>query len=118
MKQNDTNFPPLPPASFHILLALAGDELHGYGIMQAIARQSEGRYRLGPGTLYDNLQRMMAKGLIEESARRSDVTDPRRRYYRLTTLGRNVFSMETERLEKVLREAQLHLRALKPRRTS
>ncbi len=117
MKQDKANFLPLPPASFHILLALAGDELHGYGIMQAIARQSLGQYRPGPGTLYDNLQRMMAKGLIEESARRSDVTDPRRRYYRLTTLGRNVLSTETEWLEKVLREAKLQLRALKPKRT-
>ena len=117
MKQDLSQFLPLSPASFHILLALAGDELHGYGIMQEIVRQSAGKYRLGPGTLYDNLQRLMEKGLIEETAHRSVPTDPRRRYYRLTALGRRVLSTEVERLEGVLQEARTHLRALKPRRT-
>ncbi|PYT94606.1 MAG: PadR family transcriptional regulator, partial [Acidobacteria bacterium] len=69
MKQDISQFVPLSPAAFHILLALAGDELHGYGIMQEIVQQSAGKYRLGPGTLYDNLQRLMEKGLIEEAAR-------------------------------------------------
>lgn len=117
MKQETSNFLPLSPASFHILVALAGDELHGYGIMQEIARQSGGRYRLGPGTLYDNLQRLMLKGLIAETANRSEANDPRRRYYRLTALGGNVLSAEVERLEGTLHEARTHLRALKPRRT-
>ena len=117
MKQETSNFLPLPPASFHILVALAGDELHGYGIIQEIARQSGGRYRLGPGTLYDNLQRLMLKGLIAETGHRSGTDDPRRRYYRLTALGSRVLSAEVERLEGMLREARTHLRALKPRRT-
>ena len=117
MKQDISQFVPLSPAAFHILLALAGDELHGYGIMQEIVQQSAGKYRLGPGTLYDNLQRLMEKGLIEEAAHRSGATDPRRRYYRLTALGRRVLSTEVERLEGMLQEARTHLRALKPRRT-
>lgn len=117
MKQETSNFLPLSPASFHILVALAGEELHGYGIMQEIARQSGGRYRLGPGTLYYNLQRLMLKGLIAETPNRSEANDPRRRYYRLTALGGNVLSAEVERLEGTLREARTHLRALKPRRT-
>ena len=117
MKHETSNFLPLPPASFHILVALAGDELHGYGIIQEIARQSGGRYRLGPGTLYDNLQRLMLKGLIAETSHRSGPDDPRRRYYRLTSLGSKVLSAEVERLEGTLREARTHLRALKPRRT-
>lgn len=117
MKRETSNFLPLPPASFHILVALAGDELHGYGIIQEIARQSGGRYRLGPGTLYDNLQRLMLKGLIAETGHRSGTDDPRRRYYRLTALGSSVLSAEVERLEGTLREARTRLRALKPRRT-
>jgi DNA-binding PadR family transcriptional regulator len=117
MKQDMSQFLPVSPVSLHILLALARDDLHGYGIMQEIARQSEGQYRLGPGTLYDNLKKLMLQRLIEETAPRSSTSDPRRRYYRLRGLGRNVLSMEVERLEGVLREARSHLRALKPRRT-
>ena len=117
MKQPTGHFLPLSPASFHILLALAAEDLHGYGIMQEVARQSGGQYRPGPGTLYDNLQRLMLKGLIAETANRSEANDPRRRYYRLTALGGNVLSAEVERLEGTLREARTHLRALKPRRT-
>jgi DNA-binding PadR family transcriptional regulator len=108
-------FGPLAPASLHILLALAGQDLHGYGIMQEIARQSQGKYKVGPGTLYDNLKKMMHQGLVEETAGRSLVSDPRRRYYRLTGLGRGVLAEEVKRLEGVLREARMHLRILKPR---
>jgi DNA-binding PadR family transcriptional regulator len=117
MKLDRSPFLPLSPASLHILLALAADDLHGYGIMQEVARQSHGQYKLGPGTLYDNLKKLMVQGLIEETSPRSTADDPRRRYYRLKGLGRNVLSMEVERLEGVLREARSHLRALKPRRT-
>src|SRR5262249_50176378 len=74
---------PLAPATLHILLALAGEDLHGYGIMQEVQRQSEGRYRLGPGTLYDNLARLLRDGLVDESG-----GEGRRRYYRLTGSGR------------------------------
>ena len=108
---------PLSPAAFHILLALAGEDLHGYGIMQDIARQSEGQYKLGPGTLYDNLRKMMQLGLIEETRARVDDDDPRRRYYRLNASGRAVLAAEVRRLEGVLREARTHLRELKPRRS-
>jgi DNA-binding PadR family transcriptional regulator len=70
MKDDPADFLPLSPATLHILLALAGEDLHGYGIMQEVLRQSEGRYKLGPGTLYDNLQRLTAQGMVQEVARR------------------------------------------------
>lgn len=84
--------------------------------MQAISRQSEGRYKIGPGTLYDNLKKMMSQGLVEETVGPSSAADPRRKYYRLRALGRGVLSEEVKRLERVLREARSNLRALKPRR--
>jgi DNA-binding PadR family transcriptional regulator len=102
-------FLPLPPATLHILLALAPEDLHGYGIMQEVARQSEGRYKLGPGTLYDNLQRLMEQGLVNEAGARAGEAHPRRRYYRLTRSGRAVLAAEIARLEGVVREARLHL---------
>jgi len=99
----------------HILLALAGDDLHGYGIMQEITRQSDGLYRLGPGTLYDNLQKLIQSGWVQELGRRRGDDDPRRRYYRLTDTGRNVLKAETARLTQVVREARLRLRNPSPR---
>lgn len=111
-----SRFLPLSPATLHILLALAAEPLHGYAIMQEVKRQSEGRYKLGPGTLYDNLQKLMAQGIVEEPARRVKDDDPRRRYYRLTTLGRSVLTEEIGRLEGVIREARLRLQFPKPRR--
>jgi DNA-binding PadR family transcriptional regulator len=116
MKPDPSQFLPLSPASLHILLALAGADLHGYGIMQEVARQSQGQYKLGPGTLYDNLKKLVTQGLVEETARRSSEDDPRRRYYRLKGLGRVVLATEVRRLESVLREARTHLRGLRPRR--
>lgn len=104
-------FLPLAPAALHILLSLAGEDRHGYGIMQEVARQSGGQYKLGPGTLYDNLQKLMSQGLVEEGPRPSENDDPRRRYYRLTSFGRDVLKAEIARLEGVVREARLHLRA-------
>ena len=101
---------PLSPATLHILLALAGEDRHGYGIMQEVARQSEGQYKLGPGTLYDNLQKLMTGGMVRETSRRSPDDDPRRRYYRLTPQGRHSLTAEIARLETVVREAALHLR--------
>jgi DNA-binding PadR family transcriptional regulator len=109
-------FLPLAPATLHILLALAAEDLHGYGIMQEVARQSDARYKLGPGTLYDNLQRMMKQGLVEEVRGRTSDEDSRRRYYRLSSLGRGVLSTEIARLEGVVREARLHLKSPQPRR--
>src|SRR5260370_40319355 len=116
MMKNVDTFLPLAPATLHILLALAAEDLHGYGSMQEVARQSDARYKLGPGTLYDNLQRLMKQGLVEEVRRRAGDEGSRRRYYRLSPLGRGVLSAEIVRLEGVVREARLHLKALQPRR--
>ena len=110
MKEDFSSYLPLSPATLHILLSLAAEDRHGYGIMQEVARQSEGRYRLGPGTLYDNLQKLMANSLVEEAHRRARDDDPRRRYYRLTSAGRGVLAAEVARLETVVREARVHLR--------
>ena len=103
-------FLPLSPATLHILLALAGGDMHGYAIMQDVLRQSEGRYKLGPGTLYDNLQKLARDGMVKELGARAGDEDSRRRYYRLTTLGSGVLSAEISRLEGVVRDARLQLR--------
>lgn len=103
------HFLPLSPAALHILLALASEDRHGYGIMREIVRQSEGRYKLGPGTLYDNLQKLLDQGVVEERSPRAAGDDPRRRYYRLSRFGRGLLATEIVRLEGVVREARLHL---------
>src|SRR2546428_3979963 len=87
MKENIRRFPPLSPAALHILLALAGEDLHGYGIMLEVARQSEGQYKLGPGTLYDNLRKLMTQHCVEEVQRRAAGDDPPPRYLPLTGAG-------------------------------
>jgi DNA-binding PadR family transcriptional regulator len=110
-----TEFLPLSPATLHILIALASEDRHGYGIMQEVARQTNDQYKLGPGTLYDNLQKLLSQGLVEEANRR-DSTDPRRRYYRLTSLGERVVAEEIQRLESVFRKVKTHLHSIKPRR--
>jgi DNA-binding PadR family transcriptional regulator len=109
-------FLPLSRATLHILLALAGEDRHGYGIMQEVAKQSGGQYKLGPGTLYDNLQKLADQGVVAETSARSVNDDPRRRYYRLTGLGRNVLAAEVARLEAVVREARRHLPMARPER--
>ena len=116
MSEDLRPFLPLPPAALHILLSLAGEDRHGYGIMQEIARQSEGQYKLGPGTLYDNLQKLMNNGIVEGAESPAGNDDPRRRYYRLTAFGRRLLSAEIARLETVVREARAHLRLPTPRR--
>src|SRR5215469_9073207 len=108
---------PLSPAALHILLSLAGEDLHGYGIMLEVARQSEGKYKLGPGTLYDNLQKLIDRGWVEELGRKPGDDDPRRRYYRLTSGGQGILHAEIDRLSEVVREGRSRLRTLKPRRT-
>ena len=115
MPDDFSRFLPLAPASLHILLALSGEDLHGYGILQQVARQSGGQYKLGPGTLYDNLQRLLTKGLVQEAGSRSGAAESRRRYYRLTAMGRRVISAEIVRLERVIRGAKEHLLPAKPR---
>ncbi len=116
MKDSVDEFTPLAPARLHILLALAGESLHGYGIMQEVLRQTESRYKLGPGTLYDNLQRLMKQKLVEEVAGLPEEENSRRRYYRLTSLGRGVLAAEVARLEGVIKTARTHLKPLQPRR--
>src|SRR5690242_13789301 len=98
---------PLTPAVFHILLALADSERHGYGIMQEIAARTDGTMRMGPGTLYGSIKRMLADGLIEASDERPDpeLDDERRRYYRLTSFGQRVVRAEALRLEQIVRLA-------------
>ncbi len=113
MKDNLTPFLPLSPAILHILLSLAGEERHGYGIMQDVTRQSQGRYKLGPGTLYDNLQRLLNQGIVDELQRPVEEGGERRRYYQLTSLGRRVLGAEVERLEQIVREAKAHLRPVR-----
>ncbi len=116
MAERLDSYLPLSPASLHILLALAGEDLHGYGIMQEIARQSEGICKLGSGTLYDNLQKLIQGGWVQELGPRRGDDDPRRRYYRLADAGREVLKAETVRLTQVVREARSRLRIPKPRR--
>ena len=98
----------LPPPAFHILLAVSDRERHGYAIMQDVNARTGGRLRLGPGTLYGTIKRLLADGLIEEMAARPDPEhgDVRRRYYRITRLGRRVAIEECARLTALLRHAR------------
>lgn len=109
-------FLPLSKATLYILLTLVSEDRHGYGIMQEVARRSAGQYKLGPGTLYDNLQKMVDQNLLAEASARTSGDDPRRRYYRLTGFGRKVLAAEVARLEAIVREARRHLPAVKPER--
>jgi DNA-binding PadR family transcriptional regulator len=99
---------PLTPPVFHILLALAAEERHGYGIMQDVARQTNDALQLGPGTLYGCLKRMLAAGMVEESDVRPDpaLDDERRRYYRMTSLGKQVVRAEAQRLANAVTAAK------------
>jgi len=103
--------PPLTPPVFHILLALASEERHGYGIMQDVARQTAGTLQLGPGTLYGCLKRMLAAGFVEESDERPDpaLDDERRRYYRMTALGQRAVRAEARRLHGAVVAAKTRL---------
>lgn len=114
MEDDRHSFLPLSPATLHILLSLAGEDLHGYGIMQEVARQSEGQYKLGPGTLYDNLQKLIQREWVQELGRRAGDDDPRRRYYRLTLTGQGVLEAEIARLAEVVREARSRLQIARP----
>jgi DNA-binding PadR family transcriptional regulator len=95
---------PLTPAVFFILFALADGEKHGYAIMQEATKLSDGKFRMGPGTLYTTIQRLLELELLEEVAGSGDA-DSRRRYYRLTWQGRSLLDREISRLEAVLRLA-------------
>src|SRR5258708_38533318 len=110
MKEDFDQSLPLSTAALHILLTLASEDRHGYGIMREVDRQSDGRYKLGPGTLYDNLQKLLDQGIVEERSSRSHGDDPRRRYYRLSRFGSELLATEIARLEGVVREARQHLK--------
>lgn len=118
MNKEPNSFLPLTPAVFNILLALAGEEKHGYGIMLEVEELTKGMVQMGPGTLYGSIKRMLIAGLIKESAERPDpeLDDERRRYYRLSGIGMKVLRLEAERLagqvavarkKKLLGDAQL-----------
>ena len=100
---------PLTPAVFNILLALADGEKHGYAIMLEVDQNTQGEVKMGPGTLYGSIKRMLAAGLIEECDERPDpeLDDQRRRYYQLSGLGRQALTAEAERLSRQVTAARL-----------
>ena len=114
-----SSYLPLTPAVFQVLLALADEERHGYAIMQEVEIRSSGAVRMGPGTLYGTLKRLLADGLVEESDERPDpeLDDERRRYYRLTSLGREVAVAEAERMQKLVADARSKALLRRPRTT-
>ena len=99
---------PLPEATFHILMAVAEDDRHGYAIIQEVATRTDGALKLSPGTLYRSIQRMLEQGLIEETAERPapELDDERRRYYRITAFGRTVAKAEARRLAQLVKLAR------------
>ena len=101
-------FIPLKTHWFHIMLSLAGGEQHGYGIMQEVLNRTTGKVRLWPATLYGSVKRLIEAELIEESDKRPapELDDARRRYYRLTPMGRRVLDAECERLQELVRTIQ------------
>lgn len=105
---NPEDLLPLSPTIFHILLALADKERHGYGIMQEVKGRTEARVQLGPGTLYGAIKRLLEKGVIKEIDEQPDpdLNDERRRYYRLTDFGQRVLRAEIERLAGLIQQAQ------------
>jgi DNA-binding PadR family transcriptional regulator len=108
-KVNLHAFLPLKTQWFHIMLSLAGEEQHGYGIMQEVLERTTGKVHLWPATLYGSIKRMIEADLIEESNARPapELDDARRRYYRLTRLGRRVLDAECERLQELVRTIQV-----------
>jgi DNA-binding PadR family transcriptional regulator len=102
------SFLPLPPATFHILMALADEDRHGYGIIQDVSASTNGELRLSAGTLYRSIQRMLEQGLLIETRDRPapEDDDERRRYYRITPFGRRVAKAEANRLTHLVRLAR------------
>jgi DNA-binding PadR family transcriptional regulator len=108
--------PPLSSATLHILLALAGGNLHGYGIIKEVARNSDGHYRLGPGTLYDNLKKLINAGLVADvptssssTRRAASAKEDDRRFFTLTREGKDVLAREVDRLQGVVTKARARL---------
>ncbi|HEY4088702.1 MAG TPA: PadR family transcriptional regulator [Bryobacteraceae bacterium] len=102
---------PLSPAAVQILAALAAEDLHGYGIIQSVAASSEGRIRIGPGTLYDNLNRFVEQGWIRDLR---PASDSEKRLYRLTAAGKAALSWEIARLDDLVRQTKKYLQGMKP----
>lgn len=102
------SFLPLPAVTFHVLLALADQDRHGYAIIQEVAERTDGQVRIGAGTLYRSIQRMLEQGLIVETRERPapELDDARRRYYRITPFGASVAQAETHRLAQMVNLAQ------------
>ena len=107
---------PLTPAVFHILLALAKEEKHGYEIMKTVREDSGGKVKMGNGTLYGSLKRMLADGLIEDAGNKAGDDDTRRKYYRLTKVGRKTLQAETERYLNTARVIKNYRFAPEPHR--
>ncbi len=105
---NPADLLPLPPATFHILLAVADQDRHGYAIIQEVAARTDGEVRLSAGTLYRSIQKMVELDLIEETVERpaADLDDERRRYYRISDFGRLVARAEVERLQALVQLAR------------
>jgi DNA-binding PadR family transcriptional regulator len=107
--------PPLSSATLHILLALAGGNLHGYGIIKEVARNSDGHYRLGPGTLYDNLKKLISAGLVADvptsssTRKAASAKDDDRRFFALTREGKDALAKEVDRLQGVVTKARARL---------
>ena len=107
---SEEDFLPLPSSSFHVLLVLAETELHGYAIMREVERISDGAVRMGAGTLYGTIKRLLELGMVEESGERPDpdLDDERRRYYRVTGLGERVVTAEVRRLATMIERSVLN----------
>lgn len=107
-RQLPAGMPPISRNAFHVLVAIGPDERHGYGIMQEVARITDGATRVGPGGVYTTIRRLLDDGLIEEADQRPDhrLDDQRRRYYRLTGLGRSVVAAEVARLDRLVGAAR------------
>jgi DNA-binding PadR family transcriptional regulator len=107
-KTNPEELLPLTPAVFHVLLALSGGERHGYAIMREVAESTNGKIKMGPGTLYGTIKRLLETGLIEETEERPDpeLDDERRRYYRLTAMGQRTVKAEAQRYAEMVELAR------------
>jgi DNA-binding PadR family transcriptional regulator len=105
--------PPLSPAALQILAALATEDLHGYGIIQAVSAQSQGRVRVGPGSLYDNLKRLMERGWVRDL---KPASENDKRLYRLTAAGKVALQCEINRLDDLVRRTKRTLQGMQPRR--
>ena len=114
-RQDPQAFLPLKTNWFHILLSLAAEEQHGYGIMQEVLERTGGKVHLWPATLYGTLARLIDAGLIQESEERpaAELDDARRRYYKLTSPGRSVLDLESQRLEELVNVMRAKRRQLK-----